>query len=89
MQHLNIKISGDVQGVFFRASAKNEAERLAVKGFVKNEDDGSVYIEAEGNTENLRKFVEWCRQGPSKATVKGVDTETGTFKDYKEFNIVR
>jgi acylphosphatase len=48
MKHINIKITGKVQGVFFRASTKAVADQIGVKGFVKNEKDGSVYVEAEG-----------------------------------------
>jgi acylphosphatase len=47
-KHFNIRISGRVQGVFFRASTKAKAEELGISGFVQNEPDGSVYIEAEG-----------------------------------------
>ncbi len=48
MKNLIIKIYGDVQGVNFRFEAKLTADKLGVKGFVRNEADGSVYIEAEG-----------------------------------------
>lgn len=58
IKHLNIKIYGQVQGVFFRASAKEEAEKLGVKIFPRNETDGSVFIEAEGEEEKLKKFVQ-------------------------------
>jgi acylphosphatase len=48
MNHVSIRISGKVQGVFFRASTKGKAEQYGINGFVRNEKDGSVYIEAEG-----------------------------------------
>ena len=44
MKHLNIKVSGKFQGVWFRASTQEEAERLGVNGFVRNEEDGGVYL---------------------------------------------
>ena len=64
MQHLNIRISGKVQGVFYRASAVKEAERLNIKGFARNEPDDSVYIEAEGDEDALESFLSWCAKGP-------------------------
>ncbi len=73
-----IKVFGRVQGVFFRHSARHEAEKLGLRGFVKNEDDGSVYMEVEGEEENIRKFVEWCRKGPPFANVERVEEQWGT-----------
>lgn len=73
--HYDIRITGRVQGVFFRASARAEAERLSVRGFVRNERDGSVYAEAEGDRESLDRFVAWCRRGPAHARVDGVTVE--------------
>lgn len=70
MKHLAIKISGNVQGVFFRHSAKQIAESLNITGFARNETDSAVYIEAEGTEENLKKFLGWCRIGPSSARVE-------------------
>jgi len=48
MKHLNITVKGVVQGVFFRASTKDQADQLGICGLVRNEQDGSVYVEAEG-----------------------------------------
>jgi acylphosphatase len=70
-----IRVIGRVQGVFFRASARAEAERLGLCGFVRNEPDGSVYAEAEGEGEALARFVDWCRRGPSQARVEDVETK--------------
>lgn len=60
MKHFKLNVSGTVQGVFFRASTKDAADRLGIKGFVRNEPDGSVYIEAEGEEEKLNQFMECC-----------------------------
>ena len=57
MKHLSIRVSGKVQGVFFRASTKDRADELHIKGTVGNNADGSVSIEAEGEDENLIKPV--------------------------------
>ena len=88
-QHLNIKIHGQVQGVFFRHSARQKAEELGIKGFAGNEPDDSVYIEAEGEEENLKKFLDWCRQGPDSAEVKKTESEfKPTIKNFSEFVIL-
>lgn len=76
MKHLNIKISGRVQGVLFRANAKKKAEELQITGFARNEPDGTVYIEAEEEKENLEKFLKWCHRGPLIAHVEKVEAET-------------
>ena len=89
MKHLNIKVYGKVQGVFFRASTKAVADQLGVKGVVRNEKDGSVYIEAEGDEFSLNSFMEWCYEGPEKAKVDKVETAEGELKNYRNFEIVK
>lgn len=89
MNHVSIRISGKVQGVFFRASTKGMAEQYGIKGFVRNEKDGSVYIEAEGEEENLKQFVAWCHQGPAHAQVSKVDLIEGSFQGFARFQIER
>ncbi len=73
IKHLSVKVFGRVQGVFFRHSAKQKAKELGIKGFVRNEPDGTVYIEAEGEEENLEQFLDWCHRGPFLAKVKKVE----------------
>lgn len=89
MKHIAIKIVGNVQGVFFRTSTKEAAEQLGIKGFVRNEKDGSVYVEAEGGEENLQQFVAWCHRGPSRAEVKDVHIEEGDICRFTRFEITR
>ena len=86
-KHLNIKIFGQVQGVAFRYYSQGKAKALALTGFARNEPDGGVYLEAEGEEEKLKKFLEWCRQGPAWAKVEKVETEEGEIKNYKNFEI--
>ncbi|MFH1749918.1 MAG: acylphosphatase, partial [bacterium] len=69
MKHLNIKISGKVQGVFYRVATKNKARDLDLTGFVRNEPDDSVYIEVEGEEENLNQFIDFCKSGSDHAEV--------------------
>lgn len=84
-KHLNIKISGRVQGVFFRNFAKEKAEQLRITGFAQNEPDGSLYLEIEGGEDNLEKFVEWCGDGPDLARIEKVEITEGTLKNFQEF----
>ncbi len=85
--HYDIRISGKVQGVFFRASARAEANRLGLHGFIRNEDDGSVHAEAEGDRQNLDEFLAWCRQGPPHAQVDSVKAGTGEVRDFQGFHV--
>jgi len=68
-----VRISGRVQGVWFRASAEREAGRLGVVGFARNERDGSVTVEAEGSPAAVAAMEAWCRIGPPRAEVTAVD----------------
>lgn len=67
-----IHVYGRVQGVGFRFFTERKAKELNIKGFVKNRPDGSVYIEAEGEPQQLALFIEWCKSGPSWARVQDV-----------------
>jgi acylphosphatase len=68
----NILIYGKVQGVFYRASAQEEAQRLKLSGWVRNLPDGNVEAMAQGTEEQLHQFTEWCRKGPNGAEVTQV-----------------
>lgn len=89
MNHYKIIVSGKVQGVFFRALAKEIADQLDVKGFVQNLPDGNVHIEAEGTEENLKQFIDWCKQGPPRAQVAHLDIQEGELKNFERFEIKR
>jgi|GEM_PF-335438 len=64
MTALQITISGRVQGVGFRYYIFRAAQELRIKGIIKNLPDGKVYIEAEGDPQNIEIFLEKCREGP-------------------------
>jgi acylphosphatase len=89
MKYITIKITGKVQGVFFRASAKEHADALGIKGTVRNERDGSVFIEAEGDEALLDQFIEWCRRGPRLAKVTSCEVTEGSPKNFRDFVISR
>ena len=67
------RVSGRVQGVGFRWSAVREARRLGLRGWVRNAEDGSVEVEAEGASPALEDFLSWLRAGPAGALVTDVE----------------
>jgi len=89
IKHLNIQIYGKVQGVYYRASAVEAANNLGIKGFARNEAEESVYIEAEGEEDNLKQFIDWCHKGPPRAKVEQVEVNEGEIKNYATFAIQR
>lgn len=86
-KRFELKIYGNVQDVNFRHHARQQAVRLNLTGWVRNQPDGSVYIEIEGEEKNLRKFLDWCRQGPSFAKVRKLKMEEGPLVNYQTFEI--
>lgn len=68
-------VSGRVQGVFFRASTRFEAEQLNIKGYAKNLTDGRVEVLACGEPEAVEKLRQWLAHGPDRAKVTGVSCE--------------
>ena len=82
-------VSGRVQGVFYRASAKTKADELGIKGFVQNLPDGEVYMEAEGSDEKLDLFKAWCSEGPPRAQVEQVEIKEGDLRNFTSFGILR
>lgn len=66
---VGIFVNGRVQGVGFRYFVKHTAQKYGISGYVQNERDGSVYISAEGEPENLDLFTESCRRGPIRAVI--------------------
>jgi acylphosphatase len=74
-ERAHVYVSGQVQGVFFRDSARERAEQLGLAGWVKNLPDGRVEAVFDGPPEKVREMIQWCEQGPSHATVEDVDAE--------------
>lgn len=67
-----VVVAGRVQGVFYRDSCRAAAERIGVRGSVRNQADGSVEVVAEGQRVKVDEFLNWCREGPSRARVTGM-----------------
>ncbi len=85
-ERLRLVISGRVQGIWYRASARDRAEALGLTGWVRNQPGGSVELVAEGNGEALDRLFCWCREGPPLAQVSRVEQErsaaTGEFSSF-------
>lgn len=88
-RHLDITVSGKVQGVYFRLTTKAVADQLGIKGIALNKPDGTVYIEAEGDRFALESFLEWCHEGPENAVVENVASAEGDMKNYRNFEVIR
>jgi acylphosphatase len=85
-KRLQLRITGIVQGVCFRASTQDEAVGLGLRGWVRNRADGSVEVVAEGPEEALQRLAGWCDHGPPGARVSEVerrwDEPTGEFRRF-------
>lgn len=79
-EQYQIIVSGKVQGVFFRASAKDKAMELGLTGFVKNISTGQVEILVEGEGSIMDQFLKWCRKGPQFSRVEDVSIEKKEFE---------
>jgi acylphosphatase len=84
-----ITVTGKVQGVFYRQSAKEKALALGLTGTVKNMPNGSVHIMASGTPQQLNQLVAWCKQGPPKAVVEEVQVEKIAPHAFFGFTVIR
>ena len=89
MQTVHILIKGKVQGVFFRASAKETADSLRISGWVKNTADDSVEAMASGDEKSIQQFINWCKQGPRRAIITDVAVTQKEPVQFIDFSIRR
>lgn len=87
MKNLEIRLTGTVQGVNLRATVQEHARRIGVGGFVRNEPNGTVFMEAEGDAETLDRFLQFLEAGPGSADVTDVSTRDAIVKDYTDFEV--
>jgi len=85
---IRLYLSGVVQGIFYRAFVKENAEKYNVKGFVRNLEDGRIEIFLEGDFEPVDKMVELCKKGPKYSQIKGVEIKEEKVQGFKEFKIL-
>jgi len=86
---IHLIITGKVQGVYYRASAKEQALSLGITGWVKNTSSGDVEILATGADESLDQFIHWCKQGPPNAIVKEVQVAKAADERFDGFEVIR
>ncbi len=88
MKTVHARIKGRVQGVFFRDYTRREAEKLSLKGWVKNEPDGTVGAVFQGSESDIEKMIEWLDKGSPQANVTGVMVqECYDDRRYKDFQV--
>lgn len=73
IERVRVRVDGRVQGVWFRASTQREARSHELSGWVRNESDGSVVLEAQGRPEGLEELLSWLRDGPPTARVDDLE----------------
>jgi acylphosphatase len=85
----HVYVHGRVQGVFFRATTRDKAIALGVKGWVKNCPDGCVEAVFEGEKDTVEKIVNWCKKGPEGAFVNHIDIRWEEYTgEFNEFSVV-
>jgi len=85
---VRLYITGTVQGIFFRAFVKENAERNNIKGFVRNLEDGRVEIFLEGDSDSVNKMIEICKKGPKHSQIKDIEIKLEKFQDFKTFKVL-
>ncbi len=86
---IHVLIAGNVQGVGFRQFVKSQANKLNIKGWVKNLPDRRVEAVFVGNRESLENMIEFCRKGPFLAEVKDVRIEELSDEKFEDFQIIK
>jgi len=89
MKTLKIFIEGTVQGVFFRKFIQENAEKLGLKGFVRNLDNGKVEVIVEGKDENTNEMIRVCKRGPAHSEIKEVEVEEIKHHGFDDFKILK
>jgi acylphosphatase len=85
-----VRIQGRVQGVCYRWETRQEAERLGVRGWVRNCFDGSVEGVFEGRREAVEALIAWCHRGPAMARATTVQVEREPYREeFEDFGIRR
>ncbi|MCU7551450.1 acylphosphatase [Chitinophagaceae bacterium LB-8] len=89
MATIHLIIKGIVQGVFYRATARDEAEKLGLTGWIKNTPEGYVEAVVNGRQDDIDRYIAWCWKGPSRAKVESVETKVLQEERFDGFQIVR
>ena len=86
---VHVFISGKVQGVYFRQNTSYKAQELNISGWIRNLKDGRVEGVFEGEKSNIKKLLDWCRDGPKDAIVGNIEIVNEPYKnEYSNFQII-
>jgi acylphosphatase len=85
----HVLIKGKVQGVFYRATAKEVGTALGIKGWIKNTSDGHVEACISGKAESIDAFIAWCWKGPEDAKVIAVEIKECNHQSFSRFEIIK
>ncbi|MEO1055883.1 MAG: acylphosphatase [Actinomycetota bacterium] len=80
-------VRGRVQGVFYRDSCRQMAQRLGVNGWVRNLPDGTIEFAAEGRRSDVEMLLTWAREGPPRAAVSGLDVHDESVRGETTFRV--
>jgi len=89
MPTIHLIIKGRVQGVFYRTTAKDVANKIGITGWVKNTVEGNVELMATGSKDQLEKLIEWCKVGPGNAIVTEIVVTDQNEESFKGFEVLR
>jgi acylphosphatase len=89
MPTVQLVIKGKVQGVFYRATAREQAEVIGIKGWIGNTVEGDVEAMVSGSEEQINRFIEWCRKGPERAIVTDVNVTAIPDQNFETFKVIR
>lgn len=89
MKTVHLQISGKVQRVFFRATAKDVARLHKISGWIKNTNEDKVEAVITGEKEDVEKFIAWCKRGPEKAHVENVTVTNIELQTFNGFEVIR
>ncbi len=89
MKTLRIYISGTVQGVLFRKFIQENANRIGVRGYVRNLDDGRVEVVMEGTDDKITEMLGVCKKGNPHSQIREIEIKELTNQGFQGFNIMR
>ena len=85
---VRVTIQGSVQPVFFNRFVKDNAEKLGIKGFIRNKGDGVLEIFIEGNNDEVNEMVEICKAGPQHAMIRSTEEKEEKYQGFKDFRVM-
>jgi len=85
---LRLFVTGSIQPIFYHRFIKDNADKIGIRGFVRNLDDGRIEIIIEGDTEAMNRMAPLCRRGPQHSVIRKVEEKEEKFQDFRDFKIL-